>query len=284
MRRSLFISKTTSCRCCFIDNNKNSSVNSSSLSSQLTQLFRHQGWSGHISGSTNLHQNSIKQSDGVDDVVRVKAEQQRWLDVEQWSGYSDSYLKQNARFRPQYEVPGSSAQAAETNWIQEISEIVYDIYGEAADILEELESNPLHPQFKEMLETARTRRKHLEQKLDEIYAGAHPTIKTMYDAMLVRRWQTLEDWMELVQRNRQETINKLTPEWIEELEKRKGIAEEFKTKLKHLGMAMEASPVAFLEGSGFSEEEMAMIERRKRFFRRSTEFGKAINQGDYNPH
>jgi hypothetical protein len=256
---------------------------SSVSSTALFTSMRFQGWSGHISGN-NLNKPSVKQSDGVDDIVRVKAEQQRWLDVEQWSGYSDTYLSQNARFRPQYEIAGNPGTSFSIKVIEEICIIVYEIYGEAADILEELESNPLHPNFKEMLETAKSRRKKLEQKLDEMYAGAHPTVKTLYDAMLVKRWQTLEDWMELVQRNRQETINKLTPEWIEELEKRKGIAEEFKTRLKHLGMAMEASPVAFLEGSGFNEEEMVMIQRRKQFFRKATDFGKSIAFTDHNPH
>lgn len=236
---------------------------------------------------THLKNVALKQSDGVDDIMRVKAEQQRWLDHEQYAGYSDSYLKQTARFKPQYEIfnniQGSGA-GNPVKMVDQVCAIVFDIYGEAADVLEELEANPLHPQFAAMLETAKNRRIALEKKIDEIYAEAHPTIKTLYDSMLVRRWQTLEDWIKLVEKKRGECINKLSPAWIEEVEKMKGVAEQFKGRLKHLGTAMESNPVAFLEGSGFNEEEMALIVRRKRFFRKQSELGMNIGRGDYSPH
>lgn len=253
----------------------------------LKQQLRHQGWSGIMSGdNVSKHNKKIAQSDGVDDIMRVKAEQQRWLDHEQYQGYSDTYLKPTAKFKPLYEIPGNrgSGFGSPLNAIDEICNIVYSIYGEAADVLEELEANPLHPQFKEMLETARNRRVALEKKIDEIYEGAHPTIKTMYDSMLVKRWQTLEDWIKLVEKKRENTLRKVSPEWIEEIEKQKGIAEQFKSRLKHLGTAMEDNPVAFLEGSGFNEEEMALIERRKKFFTKQKTFGAAIGYNDFSPH
>lgn len=258
----------------------------SGICPRVSASVRHQGWTQFISNN-NLHQPVIKQSDGVDDLTRVKAEQQRWLDQEQYVGYSDTYLKQTARFKPQYEIFNNikgSGLGNPLRAVNEICEIVYAIYGEAADILEELEQNPLHPEFADMLATAKARRVALEKKIDEIYAEAHPTVKTLYDSMLVRRWQTLEDWIALCERKRADTINRLTPEWIEEMEKRRGIADQFKGRLKHLGTAMEANPVAFLAGSGFSEDEMAMIERRKKFFRKQTSMGLKMGQGDYSPH
>lgn len=245
---------------------------------------RAQGWSGHVAHKF-LHETSVKQHDGVDDIIRVKAEQQRWLDHEQFSGYSDTYLKTHMRYTPQYEYFGGTSATTRPNKVLAlITEICFSIYGDAADTLELLESDPLRADFAEKLEHAKGARRRLEDKIDAIYAEAHPTVKTMYDAMLVKRWQVLEDWIELCVRKRADILARMSPEWIEEQARRKGIAEAHMARLKHLGAAMEANPTGFLEGQGFSEEEMVMIKRRKRFFQRQTSFGAAVTAGDYRPH
>lgn len=244
---------------------------------------RFQGWAGNL-GNQHMKHVDVKQHDGVDDIIRVKGEQQKWLNHEQYSGYSDSYLKRQMSYTPQYEYFNDKPVTRANAFILEICDIVYNIYGEAADALEEAEANPLHPNFAMLVETATKKRKEMEGEIDRLYATAHPTVKTMYDAMLVRRWQTLEDWIALVQKKREEALSRLSPEWIEEIEKRKGIAHEYRMRLKHLGTAMESNPVAFLENSGFTEKELALIERRKRFFRRTENFGANIDAGDVNPH
>jgi hypothetical protein len=253
-------------------------------SGALFNSVRTQGWGG-VPNNNHLHHPEIKQHDGVDDIIRVKAEQQKWLNHEQYAGYSDSYLQREMQFTPQYEQMAWMTSTTLNKYLVEIGDIVYTHYGAAADALEEAEANPLHPNFNALVETARAGRGKLEAELDRLYGQAHPTVKTLYDAMLVRRWQTLEDWIELVQRKRAQTLDRLSPEWIEELEKQRGVAAEYKARLRHIGTAMEANPVAFLEATGqFTEKELVMIERRKRFFKKAAEFGTSITSRDMNPH
>jgi hypothetical protein len=241
------------------------------------------GWTG-IMGNQHLKHVDVKQADGVDDPQRVRAEQQRWLNHEQYSGYSDSYLRKGMTYAPQYEYLNSSHLTRANKVLAEICDVVFRVYGEAADALEEAELNPLHPRFNELVATAKAKRGELEAEIDRRYPDAHPTVKTMYDAMLVRRWQTLEDWTELVQRKRAQALDRLSPEWIDELEKQRGVAADYLARLKHIGTAMEANPVAFLEGSGFTEKELVMIERRMRFFRKTAIFASNTDRGDTNPH
>lgn len=234
-----------------------------------------------------LKSNRVVQSEGTDPFHRVKQDQQMYNNTEQWEGYSQAYLKRWMQYTPTNQR--QDVLEHKNKDINEILALVWKHYGEAADVLEILEDDLLHPQFHAFMEKAKVGLKDLESSIDSIYADAHPTIKTVIDAWMVRRLYALTDWIALLEKRRAQLIQDLSPEYIELQSKLKAVAERHIWRLQKLGQALTDNPAMFLEGSdftsrGLSEYEMASIKQRMTYFKKFERFSQAINIGELQPH
>jgi hypothetical protein len=198
-----------------------------------------------------LNDTPVKQTQNVDPIYRVKAEQQAWLDTNQWVGYSDTYLAKNMRYLPTTE--GSVGIGYYTPILDRILELVFHKYGDAADILEELEADPLKTDFHHKIIEAQEKAAELEDGIDDLYAALHPTYKTVADAYLARRHYVC------------------------------GIAQSHIRSLERVGKAFDNDPVFYLTQAGLNEEELEIVRQKAKFHKQFRKFGSSASYGDYNP-
>uniref|UniRef100_A0A7S1W4K7 Uncharacterized protein n=1 Tax=Neobodo designis TaxID=312471 RepID=A0A7S1W4K7_NEODS len=230
-----------------------------------------------------MHDPKIVQTNGVDNFLRTKVEQYDWLQTQQWEGYSDTYLKRAVRYGPHSDTPNGNLKFHHPNE-DKICRIAYETYGRSADLLLSLEEDVLQPAFHEKLSRAKEFKEALAKEIDEMYPTVHPTFKLMIDGMLVRRFYQLEDWIEMVQRKRKKTIEKLGPEFFEQQHKMRGIAESYMRNLERVESVFQSNPTHYLgEVCGFNEEEMAFVEQRVMFLRRTKKMGLASSSADLWP-
>ena len=230
-----------------------------------------------------LDKMKVVQTNNVDSFMIVKNEQYDWQVTQQWAGYSDTYLARHLRYVPSNEQ-GAGAPKFETPVMDKVLDLCYNIHGRAADILEDLEGDVLQKAFHEKLAHARTYAKEFEAEIDKFYAPLHPTFKTLADAWLVRRHFALQDWFKLVEKKRRQTLERLSPEFIEQQEKLKGIAASHMRNLRRVGEYFEqdhAFPLteAYAE-SGLTEEEFEIVRQKATYHRRRKNFGKVMLHSD----
>ncbi|EPY32768.1 hypothetical protein STCU_00218 [Strigomonas culicis] len=232
-----------------------------------------------------LHHPHIVQPDGLDNLVRTKAEQQQWLNTEQWDGYSDTYLKRFMQYSATQEHPNPQI-SIRNDMLYKCLGLVFELYGTLADDLHELHDNPLHPQFHVRLERIRRDRERIAAELDKVYAGLHPTMKTIYDAMLVRRYYHLEDWIRYVEKKRARIFEDLTPAYLAQARQAQALSEQFLRRLKQLESTLYENPVLGLMSNDqleqYSAGELAMLQQKATYFRKMKRFG--ANQLDSDVH
>jgi hypothetical protein len=224
----------------------------------------------------------VIQSDSVDTAARVKNDQQMWNNTEQWNGYSDTYLTRFAQYPSTFE--NANGIEHQNPLLNRLLHIAYAVYGDAAEILEELENDPLHPDFHNQLNSARDRTLDLAKKIDDIYAPMHPTEKTMVDALLVRRWHTLQDWQVTVTKKRAAVLDALSPEFMAQQVKSKGVVAQHLARLKQMEDMINRDPVLLMgqDVFGLNEEELVVARQKARFFHKSKMFGKSFSQSEVN--
>lgn len=234
-----------------------------------------------------LHNTHVTQPDGVDGLVRTKADQQAWLNTEQWSGYSETYLQ-----RPmQYLATNEHHNAAITPRqpiLNACLALVYELYGTLADDLQELHDDPLHPRFHQRIARIKEDREKIAAALDGCYGGLHPTVKTIYDAYLVRRYYHLGDWITHVERKRAHLLERLSPELMAQVQSARGVSETFIERLRLLETAFNRDPVFGLltgsELSQYTEEEMVVLRQKAAYFRHMRRFGANAQDSDIHTH
>ena len=237
--------------------------------------------------SADQHHHFLKgarviQPEGTDPFHRVKQDQQMWNNTEQWEGYSDVYLKRWMQYTP----TNARCDHLEHNNkdLNEILALTWKYYGEAADILETLEDDPLQPEFHILLERAKKHGAEFEASIDAIYRDSHPTIKTVADAYMVQRHYALQDWYQLVQRKRNDILANLTPAYVEEQAKMKARASRHVWRLQKLGEALSNDPVLFLQhDTTLSPPELEVVRQRARYFKTFEKYAKSVNVGEYLP-
>lgn len=232
-----------------------------------------------------LHNPHIVQPDGLDSLPRNKAEQQLWLNTEQWDGYSDTYLKRFMQYSATQEHTNPQI-TIRNDMLYECLGLVFELYGTLAQDLHELHDNPLHPQFHARIERIKRDRENIAKELDKVYAGLHPTMKTIYDAMVVRRYYHLEDWIRYVEKKRANIFEKLSPEYLAQVEKAQALSEHFLRRLKMLENTLYTNPVLGLMSSDqlaqYSDGELAVLQQKAAYFRKMRRFG--ANQLDSDVH
>lgn len=234
-----------------------------------------------------LHNPHVVQPDGLDGLPRVKGDQQQWLNTEQWTGYSDTYLQRHMQYPATAEHPNAYLNARH-GLLYECLALVYDLYGTLADDLQELHDDPLHPHFHARIARLKRDREKIAQAIDERYAELHPTVKTVYDAFLVRRYYHLGDWIQHVEQKRGRLIDELSPEFMKQMQQMRGIAKEHLQRLRLLEQALYEDPIlGLLEGQKtsvvqYSAGELAMLRQKAAYFRKMRRFG--ANQLDSDLH
>lgn len=234
-----------------------------------------------------LHNPHIVQPDGLDGVPRTKGDQQQWLNTEQWDGYSDTYLRRHMQY-------GGTAEHSNPNISYRHDELykclglVYELYGVLADELQQLHENPLHPHFLLKIENIKEDREKIAKALDKVYTDLHPTVKTVYDAFLVRRYYFLEDWIIYVQKKRERIINGLSPQFVEQMKKSYDLSEQFLSRLRQIESALYNNPILALlpnnELQEYSEKELVMLRQKAAYFRKMKNFGANQFDADVNTH
>ncbi|CBH14313.1 hypothetical protein, conserved [Trypanosoma brucei gambiense DAL972] len=232
-----------------------------------------------------LHNPHIVQPDGIDSLPRTKGDQQQWLNVEQWDGYSDTYLRQHMQYPPTNEHPNNHLNFSH-NLLSECLRSCYEYYGKPADQLQRLHEDPLHPHFHQMIAGIKKDREKIAEELDRVYANLHPTVKTVYDAYLVRRYYQLGDWIERVEQKRHDLLCQLSPEYIRQAERARGVAAHFLSRLKQLQSAFTHNPTLGLlddamEGQ-YTHDELVMLRQKAAYFRNMRQLG--ANQQDADVH
>ncbi|KAG5511628.1 hypothetical protein JKF63_07224 [Porcisia hertigi] len=239
-----------------------------------------------------LHNPHVVQPDGVDGLPRVKGDQQQWLNTEQWNGYSDTYLKRHMQYPATVEL-NNPAVNARHDLLYECLGLVYELYGSLAEDLQGLHDDPLHPQFHNRIARIRRDRERIAIELDKRYANLHPTVKTVYDAFLVRRYYHLNDWIEYVERKRERLINDLSPEYMEKIMQMRGIARQYLQHLRILERALYEDPLmGLLESSDqgtnaleqYTPSELAMLRQKAAYFRKMRRFGANQLDADTRTH
>jgi hypothetical protein len=159
--------------------------------------------------------------------------------------------------------------------LEECLEYVFKLYGPLAQQLHMLHEDPLHPKFWETIAAIRKGKEKIAEVLDHVYPNVHPTIKTVYDAYLVRRYYHLEDWIKHVEAKRNAIFENFSPEFVAEAEKLKGIAEVHIERLKKLEVAFHADPVLGLldESKSYSPEEIQMFRQKVQYHRNMMRVG-----------
>lgn len=231
-----------------------------------------------------LSRPTIIQPDGLDGVHRTKAAQQMWLNTEQWYGYSDTYLQRFMQYPSGVEHPNPCINTRNP-MLEKCLKEVFDLYGPCAELLHKLHADPLHPRFHEWVARVRAGREKIANVLDENYSGLHPTVKTVWDAHLVRRYYLLEDWAKHVEKKRATFFERMSPEHIEFMLKAKGLSDDHMMRLEKLKTVFEADPAAGLlpEGYDYSEDEVAMIKQKAKYFRNMRRFGNNRSAADMRP-
>jgi hypothetical protein len=230
----------------------------------------------------NVH---IVQPDGLDDLASTKDAQQMWLNTEQWSGYSDSYL---TRFM---QYPATTEHyVAEFNVknpaLDKVLRYCYDLYGPCAELLESLHADPLHPRFHERIAKVRAGREKIGAVIDKEYANLHPTVKTVWDAFLVRRYFFLEDWAKHVEKKRQQFFERMSPDHIKCMLTAKGLSDDHIMRLEKMQQVFIADPAAAImpEGYQYTEEEAVMIRQKAKYYRNQKRVGMNFDSADNMPH
>lgn len=228
-----------------------------------------------------LHNPHVVQPDGLDSLPRTKGDQQQWLNTEQWDGYSDTYLKRHMQYGGTAEHPNSHFNYRHDTLYKCLS-MVHELYGVLADGLQQLHDNPLHAQFHVKIANIKKDRERIAKALDEVYPGLHPTVKTVYDAYLVRRYYFLEDWIKYVEKKREEILERLSPEYVEHVEKTQQSAERFIQRLRCIEDMLYNNPVLGLLPSDqleqYSEKELVILQQKAAYFKKMKRFG--ANQFD----
>ncbi|GET85633.1 hypothetical protein, conserved [Leishmania tarentolae] len=261
-------------------------VNSTSTSGALSMAYRHQASDQF---HRFLHHPHVVQPDGVDGLPRVKGDQQQWLNTEQWHGYSDTYLKRHMQYPATVEL-NNPAINARHDLLYECLGLVYELYGGLAEDLQELHDDPLHPRFHDRIARIKRDRERIADELDKRYAKLHPTVKTVYDAFLVRRYYHLADWIEHVEQKRARLLNTLSPDVMERMMRMRGIAEQYLRHLRVLEHALYEDPLMGLLESGgdtnaleqYTPGELAILRQKAAYFRKMRRFG--ANQLDADVH
>lgn len=209
-----------------------------------------------------------------------------WLNTEQWDGYSDTYLKQFMQYTPANEHPMPQITYRNST-LNTCLGVVFSIYGPLAEELQVLHDDPLHPRFHERIQKIKKGREALAEHLDKVYQDLHPTVKTIYDAFVVRRYYHLEDWIKHVEKKRANIFERLSPEHIEHMEKARGLTASYVERLKALGKVMEQAPLsglleADLHGQ-YSELELQSLRQKVTYFRKMRKFGSASDEADFRP-
>lgn len=236
-----------------------------------------------------LHHPHVVQPDGVDGLPRVKGEQQQWLNTEQWVGYSDTYLRRHMQYPATAEL-NNPAMNSRHDLLYECLGLVYELYGSLAADLQELHDDPLCPHFHRRIARIRQDREKIAAALDQRYATLHPTVKTVYDAFLVRRYYHLGDWIAHVEQKRERLIRDLSPDTMATLMKMRGLAARYLHHLRRLEHALYNEPLmGLLEGDGsnssvqhYTANELATLRQKAAYFRKMRRFG--ANQLDADTH
>ncbi|EPY38145.1 hypothetical protein AGDE_05786 [Angomonas deanei] len=164
--------------------------------------------------------------------------------------------------------------------------LVYELYGVLADDLHELHDDPLHPRFHQRIKRIREDREKIAKVLDEQYAALHPTVKTVYDAFLVRRYYHLEDWIKHVERKREKIFETLSPEFINQAAKAADISSAYMERLKQLESLFVQNPTLGMLSENqleqYTDNELAMLKQKATYFRKLKKFG--ANQLDSDIH
>lgn len=234
-----------------------------------------------------LHNPHIVQPDGLDSLSRTKGDQQQWLNTEQWDGYSDTYLKRHMQYGATAEHPNSHFNYRHDILYNCLS-MVYELYGVLADELEQLHDNPLHSHFHAKIKVIEKDREKIATALDEIYPSLHPTVKTVYDAYLVKRYYFLEDWIKYVERKREKILERFSPEYVEQMEKTHQCGERFMDRLKCIESMLYNNPVLGLLPSNqleqYSEKELVILQQKAAYFKKMKRFGANQLDADTKTH
>jgi DNA-binding MarR family transcriptional regulator len=216
----------------------------------------------------------------VDDLVRTKIIQQQWLNTEQWDGYSDTYLTRHMLYGSTVEAPTSQLTPKQPI-LHPLLTRVFTLYGPLANVLHDLQDDPLHPAFHHKMD--RDVKPHVEkiaEELDRVYPTLHPTVKTLYDAYLVRRYFHLQDWIKHVEKKRAELLSRLSPEYIEQALTGRQVAERHMESLRRIAPLFSSSAgdadegmLQLTPGSMFSVEEIQVLKQRARYTRNMRRLG-----------
>lgn len=246
------------------------------LLSTYTQR-RHQSVTHH----NFLNRGPLSDSRGLEHGGNEAAGQQSANDHEQFLGYSDSYLARTPMYFSRHE--GYTVER-QKDLFDDVLQMCYEVYGDAADILQQLHSDPLHPNFHPMLAQAVAHRERFASKIDEMYASAHPTYKTLMDAYAVRRYYFLIDWEKAVENKRKEILEKLSPEFIAESIKGKNLAESYKRNLELLGDFINSTKAlpADINESQLQPVELEILRKKATFQRKLRQYGRTASDGDIN--
>lgn len=234
-----------------------------------------------------IHDPKIVQPDGLDGLPQTKAAQQYWLNTEQWVGYSDTYLKRWMQYPATQEHPNPQLTPRNA-LLYQCLQLVYDLYGTLADDLQKLHDDPLHPGFHLRIARLRKDRERIAAAIDACYADLHPTVKTVYDAFLVRRYYHLGDWIEYVVRKRERIIVELSPEYVQQVVTARKLSDAFIRRLRLMERAFYTTPELGLmsndELEQYTAAELATLRQKALYFRKMRRLGVNQTVSDFNPH
>ena len=235
------------------------------------QQLRHQSGAATDITHSYLRRKKIISDANVDSTTTVHKEYQDWLNTEQWEGYSDTYLKRHMFYVP-YSVKFKGWEGTtmySDNDVDDCLMCCFTEYGSAAEALEKLEDDILHPEYLNLMKHCKEMRGKIEKFLDERYPALHPTKKTVYDAYLVRRFFFLEDWMERIRMKRKKLVEEFSPEMIANIEKMQHVADIHLSRLRVLDRAMKDDPMlgVLQAGDQYTEEEIAILRHKANYFR-----------------
>ena len=214
-----------------------------------------------------------------DEYVKTLIDEEHWNDHEQFSGYSESVL---AKFHSTMVPPPSDKMPfpIHCDEREDAFRITYEHYGAAADLLEKVEGDILHPRFHDYLEQAEKHGKDLEKVLNERYPKLHPSYKVLWDTLPVSQFHQLEDWITSLQKRRAKILKELSPEYVEKLGKLKTTAEHHMSRLRRLELAVVEDQNYFINKEQFNEEELMVIRQKVTYYRKMRAFGRQMDDND----